>query len=168
MESDLLLYIGLNQSYITVGENRSGGTGMLRISRELEYAVITMKALAEANRIVSSRELADRYAIPLDLLRKVLQRLAQAGLAGVVQGSRGGYYMIRGLEDVSMGELAEAVIGRLGVAACLDENGGCSQESACVIRDNMTAFQNLWIGLLNSISLRDFTDGSRDWKITVS
>ena len=151
-----------------MGTDCGGGIGMLRINRELEYAVITMKALAETDRVVSSRELASRYEIPLDLLRKVLQRLAQAGLVGVVQGARGGYYMIRGLEDISMGELAEAVIGKLGVASCLDENGGCSQESACVIRDNMSAFQNLWVGLLNSITLRDFTERSRDWKITVS
>ena len=44
---------------------------------------------------MSAREIAESYAVPLELLAKVLQRLVRQRLLASVQGTRGGYKLNR-------------------------------------------------------------------------
>src|SRR6202030_590019 len=54
---------------------------MLRLSKKADYALIAMKHLAlRGDRASSSaREIAEAYGIPIELMAKVLQRLAPRG-----------------------------------------------------------------------------------------
>ena len=94
---------------------------MLKINREVEYAVITLKALSEEDAGVFVAGDRGRSGIPCELLRKVLQRLAKEDFAGVQQGKKGGYLSIRPLRGDSIGEVADAVLERNGVVQCLEE-----------------------------------------------
>ena len=55
---------------------------MLRLSKKADYALLAMRQLAAQPQgaVVSARELAEEYAIPPDLLAKVLQKLVRARL----------------------------------------------------------------------------------------
>ena len=68
---------------------------MLRLSKKADYALIAMKhlALREGQGSASAREIAEQYAIPVELMAKVLQRLARRGLLSSQQGTRGGYQL---------------------------------------------------------------------------
>ena len=70
---------------------------MLRLSKKADYALIAMRHLAasEPGSSSSAREIAESYAIPAELLAKVLQRLVRARLLVSVQGTRGGYKLGR-------------------------------------------------------------------------
>jgi DNA-binding IscR family transcriptional regulator len=70
---------------------------MLRLSKKADYALIAMKHLATRSDggASSAREIAEQYDIPLELMAKVLQRLARRGLVVSLQGTRGGYRLAR-------------------------------------------------------------------------
>ena len=77
---------------------------MLRLSKKADYALMAMKHLAMRPDAASAsaREIAEQYDIPVELMAKVLQRLARRGLLTSHQGTRGGY------------RLSKAVLGDLG------------------------------------------------------
>ena len=70
---------------------------MLRLSKKSDYALISVKHLATRADAASAsaREISESYAIPLELLAKILQRLVRARLLVSVQGTRGGYRLAR-------------------------------------------------------------------------
>ena len=63
---------------------------MLRLSKKTDYALMAMKHLALLGDRGSSsaREIAEQYDIPVELMAKVLQRLARKGLLSSHQGTR--------------------------------------------------------------------------------
>ena len=70
---------------------------MLRLSKKTDYALMAMKHLALLGDRGSSsaREIAEQYDIPVELMAKVLQRLARRKLLQSHQGTRGGYELAR-------------------------------------------------------------------------
>ena len=49
------------------------------------------------------------------------------------------------------------------IVACMEEPGTCDQVDTCTIRHSFESVQGMWLGLLNSLTLRRFTeiDGSQ-------
>jgi Rrf2 family protein len=111
---------------------------MLRLSKKADYALIAMKHLALRGERGSSsaREIAEMYAIPIELMAKVLQRLVRRGLLASQQGTRGGYQLARTPTTISVADVIQAIDGPVTVTACsTDEGGQCEQFSKCNVRD---------------------------------
>ena len=110
---------------------------MLRVSKKADYALIAKKQLAlRGDRGSSSaREIAEMYAIPIELMAKVLQRLVRGGLLASQQGTRGGYQLARSPLQISVADVIQAIDGPVTVTACSTEEGQCEQFSKCNVRD---------------------------------
>ena len=110
---------------------------MLRLSKKADYALMAMKHLAlRGDRGSSSaREIAELYDIPIELMAKVLQRLARRGLLASHQGTRGGYQLARVPSLISVADVIQAIDGPVTVTACSDEAGQCEQFAKCNVRD---------------------------------
>ena len=109
---------------------------MLRFSKKADYALIALKDLASRpGRSSSAREIAGRYDIPVELMAKVLQRLARMGVVASHQGTRGGYHLARDAARISVAEVIEAIDGPVLVTACSDEDESCEQYAKCNVRD---------------------------------
>ena len=80
---------------------------MLRLSKKADYALIAMKHLAMRpdSASASAREIAEQYDIPIELMAKVLQRLARRGLLTSHQGTRGGYRLGRPTALISVADV---------------------------------------------------------------
>ena len=102
---------------------------MLRLSKKADYALIAMKhlALRPDQAASSAREIAEQYDIPVELMAKVLQRLAREGLLASHQGTRGGYHLSRPPSAISVADVIQAVDGPLTVTACSTEEENCDQ-----------------------------------------
>jgi Rrf2 family protein len=110
---------------------------MLRLSKKADYALIAMKHLAtrEGGASASAREIAEGYNIPVELMAKVLQRLARRGLLVSQQGTRGGYHLAKAAEAISVADVIQAIDGPLTVTACSNQNDQCGQFAKCNVRD---------------------------------
>jgi FeS assembly SUF system regulator len=110
---------------------------MLRLSKKADYALIAMKHLAtrEGGASASAREIAEGYNIPVELMAKVLQRLARRGLLVSQQGTRGGYHLAKAAEAISVADVIQAIDGPLTVTACSRQNDQCGQFAKCNVRD---------------------------------
>ena len=110
---------------------------MLRLSKKADYALMAMKHLAlRGDRGSSSaREIAEQYAIPIELMAKVLQRLVQRGLLASHQGTRGGYQLARQPGQISVADVIQAIDGPVTVTACSTDDSRCDQYEKCNVRD---------------------------------
>jgi Rrf2 family protein len=110
---------------------------VLRLSKKADYALIALSYMAAPGQrpVVSAREVAERHDIPLELLAKVLQRLARSGVLTSVQGINGGYRLARTPDAISVAQVVEAIDGPLTLIACADTSDSCLQYEKCNIRD---------------------------------
>ena len=130
---------------------------MLRLSKKIDYALIAMQYIAfmEDDQVVNTKTISEKYNIPLELLAKILQKLAKKGLVISHNGPKGGYILSKDPAEISVGEVIQAIEGPIGIAECYhDESGNhCSQKANCNIRTPIGVIQTNIIALLNGISL---------------
>lgn len=134
------------------------GKRMLKINKDVEYALMSLIEMNTERRTFSARELSHRFHIPFDLLSKILQRLAQKDVIVSIQGPKGGYVLKRSISDITMEEVVRAVHGKIDMAPCLDKNGNCDQMENCNIRERIEQMQALFVNFLHSLTLKKFTD----------
>ena len=110
---------------------------MLRLSKKADYALMAMRHLALRSDAGSSsaREIAEQYDIPVELLAKVLQRLARRGLLTSHQGTRGGYILSRPASQISVADVIQAIDGPVAFTVCTTEHDSCDQYGKCNVRD---------------------------------
>jgi Rrf2 family protein len=130
---------------------------MLRLSKKADYALMAMKHLATRTDSASSsaREIAEQYDIPVELMAKVLQRLARRGLVTSLQGTRGGYRLARPTTQISVADIIQAIEGPLKVTACSTEAENCGQYSKCSVRDPLWKIKDRIVSALSDCSLHE-------------
>ena len=61
---------------------------MLKITKTVEYALISIKHIKNSNnKLYSSKEISNQYNIPYELLSKILQKLCKLGYLKAIQGA---------------------------------------------------------------------------------
>ena len=130
---------------------------MLRLSKKSDYALMAVKHLATRadGGAASAREISEAYAIPLELLAKVLQRLVRARLLVSVQGTRGGYRLGKPAAQISVADVIQAVDGPVTVTACSPDDHACGQYTTCSIRDPLWKIKNRILESLNTVSVAE-------------
>lgn len=130
---------------------------MLRLSKKADYALIAMKHLAMRPDAVSisAREIAEQYDIPIELMAKVLQRLARRGLLASHQGTRGGYRLSRSPASISVADVIQAIDGPLTVTACSTDAENCDQYGKCSVRDPLWRIKDRILSALATCSLQE-------------
>ena len=131
---------------------------MLRLSKKAEYALMALKDLAlrpEAE-AASAREIAERYGIPVEVMAKVLQRLARQHLLVSQHGTHGGYLLGRLASRISVADAIEAIDGPVTITVCSTADDDCDQYATCNIRDPLWRIKDQIVRALTSYSLQAF------------
>lgn len=130
---------------------------MLRLSKKADYAMMAMKHLAirPDAASASAREIAEQYDIPIELMAKVLQRLARRGLVTSHQGTRGGYRLAKAASVISVADIIQAIDGPLTVTACSTHEENCDQYSKCNVRDPLWRIRERILTALQTCSLQE-------------
>jgi len=130
---------------------------MLRLSKKTDYALMAMKHLASDPRrpAASAREMAETYDIPVELMAKVLTRLARSGLLTSHQGIHGGYRLAQPPAATSVAAVIEAIDGPLTMTACTPGDHRCDQFSKCTVRDPLHRIRDRIAAILAKCSISE-------------
>ncbi|RMH65555.1 MAG: Rrf2 family transcriptional regulator [Calditrichaeota bacterium] len=134
---------------------------MLRLSKKTEYAIIALVDMAgqEHKEPVPVKAMAEAYAIPGELLGKILQTLKKAGLVLSIQGTKGGYLLARKPEDIFLSEIVVAIEGPIALMSCYSElNCDCVQFTRCTIKSPLQFIQKEIRNYFEKISLVTLKD----------
>ncbi|NYF78916.1 RrF2 family transcriptional regulator [Granulicella arctica] len=137
---------------------------MLRLTKKADYGLMALKYLAEevaanpANAASSAKEIAEAYHIPPQLLAKILQTLAKAGLLVSHAGSTGGYGLARAADEITAFEVIRAIDGPLFITSCITIHGTCDLAGHCTIKEPLRKVNDSIKDLLNGIRISDLID----------
>ena len=92
-----------------------GPNDEMRISAKADYAVRAALELAAApdGEPVKGEQLAEAQEIPLQFLEHILLELKHARLVRAKRGARGGYWLARPAEEITLADVIRAVEGPL-------------------------------------------------------
>ena len=99
---------------------------MIRITREADYGIVLMTALALAEgQPRSAALLAQQRRLPLPMASKILKALARANLLTSQRGVQGGYQLARPATAISAADIIGALDGHIAITECSDESHDC-------------------------------------------
>ena len=135
---------------------------MLSLTKRADYALLALSYLAgvqdETHSLVNTREIAEQFDLPVELLAKILQILARGGLVASLPGPTGGYRLLRDARDITVAEVVDLVDGPLSVLHCSNDQGDtCKQFSRCTIRDPLAALAERVKALLEEVTLAEIS-----------
>ena len=143
---------------------------MLSLSKKTDYALLALTYLTQvgSERSVNTKEIAEQFDIPVELLAKVLQRLAKEKLITSVAGPAGGYRLARSPETISIGIVIQAIDGTPAIVHCMKQDGvnACDQLEKCTIRPPLARINARIMQMLSLISLAEISrEEKEDLKI---
>jgi Rrf2 family protein len=140
---------------------------MLRLTKKADYGLMALKYLAEqtgpgsigdASGAHSAKDIAEAYHIPPQLLAKILQTLAKAGLLVSHAGTNGGYALARSAAAITAFEVIRAIDGPLFITSCITIHGTCDLAGHCTIKEPLRKVNDSIKDLLNGIKISDLID----------
>ena len=131
---------------------------MLRFTKRADYGLMAIHYIAIHDDLgaVGVKRIAEEFAIPQQLLAKILQRLAKQRLIVSQNGPKGGYVLTRRASEISIGEVIRALEGPISIVSCL-EDSDCPQMERCSLRRPITKLQAAITQMLDSMSLAELT-----------
>jgi Rrf2 family protein len=135
---------------------------MLKLSKKADYGLMAMRHLAEHPQqgACSAKDVAESYGIPPEVLAKILQRLAKAGLLHSQHGINGGYTMARPAAEISAYEVIRAIDGPLFITSCITVRGECDQTERCTIREPLRKVNQSIEDVLKNIKIAEMTEAA--------
>jgi Rrf2 family protein len=132
----------------------------MRVSAKADYAVRAAVDLAAASHVpVRAEDIAERQAIPLSFLVKILYELRRGDLIVSQRGPEGGHQLARPAEQISIADVLRTVEGPLA------EVRGTPPEELRYV-GSAEPLQRLWVALrtnvravLEEVTLADVVDG---------
>jgi len=132
----------------------------LRVSAKADYAVRAAAELAAGeDGPIKGEALADAQDIPLQFLEHILLELKHAGIVRARRGARGGYWLAREPDDVTIADIIRAVEGPIA-------NVQSAPPESITYRGNAEHLQEVWIAVranlravLETTTLADLTSG---------
>jgi Rrf2 family protein len=132
----------------------------VRVSAKADYAVRAAAELAAAEEgPIKGERLADAQEIPLQFLEHILLELKHAGIVRARRGAKGGYWLARAADDITIAEVVRAVEGPIAHVQS-------SPPEAIEYRGNAKHLQEVWIAVranlravLEQVTLADLVSG---------
>ena len=131
---------------------------MLKNTRKVEYALLALGHLQqkETGQLASTKEIAEQYGIPQELLAKTLQKLAREKIIQAVKGPTGGYKISADTNTINMTRFFEILEGPVGLMDCYFDTD-CIQLNTCNIRTPINRINDSIRSMLNQMTLADIT-----------
>ena len=139
----------------------------MRISAKADYAVRAALELAAAadDEPVKGERLAEAQDIPLQFLEHILLELKHARLVQARRGAKGGYWLARPPEEITVADVIRAVEGPL---ANIHENAPEELHYAGPaerLRDVWVAVRAGLRSVLENVTLADVAEDNLPWRI---
>ena len=135
----------------------------MRVSKRTDYALRVLLSLAEKEQAgpVAIHDLAERNGIPKRFLEQIMLKLKAQGWVRSRQGVRGGYYLAKSPDRITIGEVVRHFEGVLAPIGCVSVTAPtpCAQEATCLLRRVFGEIRDHTAHLLDMMTLADVVAG---------
>jgi FeS assembly SUF system regulator len=122
-----------------------------------DYAILVLGVMAaRPDELLASATLAQHTQLNQTTVAKVTKTLVSAGLVVSTRGIKGGYYLDRPVDNISIADVIEAVEGPIALTACVDGvEDPCSVRNGCFMGGNWNHVNTALRKALNEVSLAE-------------
>lgn len=132
----------------------------MRVSAKADYAVRAAAELAAAgDGPIKGEKLADAQDIPLQFLEHILLDLKHSGIVRARRGARGGYWLARPADDITIADIIRAVEGPIAHVQSAPPDQIEYRGNAEHLRDVWVAVRANLRAVLESVTLADLVSG---------
>lgn len=130
------------------------------IRRNTDYALRALSYMAArpAGSVFSVREVSRAEEVPEGFLRKILLRLADAGIVTSHRGPKGGFSLARDPREITAREVVESIQGPILINRCLLGRDACSRWDACRLRKSWGDIQSGFVAFLEGVTLKSLAE----------
>jgi Rrf2 family protein len=107
------------------------------------------------------KEIAKRQQISLSYLEHLIAPLIAGGIVRSVKGPRGGVFLAKNPEEITLSEVIQLLEGSIGPAECINNPGMCERSEFCVTRDVWGELKMAMNGVLESTTLQGLVERHR-------
>jgi FeS assembly SUF system regulator len=138
---------------------------MLKLSKLTDYAVVVLIKLSTTpdicDAVQTSPGIAAATGVPEPTVAKVLKALTSGGLVASQRGARGGYRLLRPLDDIAIADVIAAIDGPIALTACVDGAvTPCETQSLCAVKGRWDLVNDAIRRALGGITLADMREAS--------
>jgi len=130
------------------------------LTQKTRYSMLALTRLAKefGKGTLLINEIAESEKIPKRFLESILLELKKNGYLGSKLGKKGGYYLLKRPEDVSLLEIIRLFEGSIALLACTSEKfyqpcEHCKDEKTCSIRHTFKDIREYTFNKLANTSL---------------
>ncbi len=128
---------------------------MIRLTNLADYAVVLMCEVANAPDRVSAQGLSASTGIPVPTVSKILNALGRGNLLVSHRGLKGGFALARGVADITVADIVEAIDGPIALTHCTEpqDNTNCGYTEICFMRPKWQVINGAVRGALENVTL---------------
>ncbi|MFH1032744.1 MAG: Rrf2 family transcriptional regulator [Chloroflexota bacterium] len=115
-------------------------------------------ALQADEKPVLLKDVAQRQAISLLYLERIITPLITTGILRSTRGPKGGVWLARRPEEVNLSTVIRLLEGSTSPTECIDNPGVCSRSRDCVTRELWSEMKEATDKVLESMTLRDLIE----------
>ncbi len=129
---------------------------MLKLSKLTDYATVILSYMAKDHiNMHAAFEISKVTGITLPTVSKVLKLLVKAHVVTSVRGAKGGYFLARAPEKITVATVISALEGPISLTECNASHKLCDQASGCEIQGNWGLINQKVFNALDSVTLAD-------------
>ncbi|MBW6464256.1 MAG: Rrf2 family transcriptional regulator [Firmicutes bacterium] len=132
------------------------------ITKKAEYAVIILAELASHPKgaIVTSKEIAEKRLISVNLVVQLLSLLKEAGWTSGTRGPSGGIRLVADPAAITLKDVIEKVDGPIGITRCLFSDKPCGDRTHCSLRGIWSKAQQSMLDVLEEATIQELAQAA--------
>ena len=98
-------------------------------------------------------EISSRQNISVKYLEQLIRPLKKAGLVGSIRGPKGGHYLTKDPETITLGQITRLFEGSGDLVECINDSDKCLKTDECVVRKAWIKAAQALFDQLDSITI---------------
>jgi Rrf2 family protein len=140
----------------------------MKLSTRTRYGLRAIIELAENGRAapLQTKAIAASQDISVKYLEQLMTILRSAGFVRSIRGSKGGYLLAKSPNQIRLSDVFDCLEGHVTTVECVEDRTFCERAEDCVARQVWAEVQQAIKNVLQSITLQDLVDRTRDKKLS--
>ncbi|MCM8758645.1 MAG: Rrf2 family transcriptional regulator [Candidatus Omnitrophica bacterium] len=127
------------------------------ITKNTDYAIRALCAIAKDNIIISASKIAKKEKIPLPYLHRVLNKLKKEKIIESKEGKNGGVKLVKEPSDIKVSDMVRLFQGEIQISQCIFRKNLCPNRKKCLLRKKLKKIENSLIKELDKITIETLT-----------
>jgi Rrf2 family nitric oxide-sensitive transcriptional repressor len=127
----------------------------MRLALQTDYSLRTLMFLAARPGRHTVADVAGFFRISETHVGKVVHQLARLGFVRSIRGIGGGLELARSADDITIGEVIQAVEGNVHLLECISMPNVCVIQQHCKLRTVLDRAERIQVDYLKSVRLSD-------------